>query len=654
METVKTTRKETSKNSGKRVSVSVLEARLARAVRPKDQLWATIRLAEGLLGTGVAQTERAFALFTESAQLAEDIHDRRGVAAAIRGLGSYQLHRSNLPAALELLEQALPIAEQTGYAECEMMVLRDMGNVHLRQNRQDLALKALQKCAELAERIGNQRVQAATLDQMGSLLYNLGQFQEALDCYTKSLALLERTGTPRDQAITLRSMSKDFRSLGKYVEALSALERSSQLSHAGQDGANEALCQSDIGLIYFEIGDYPKALSYFFTSIKILERIVASVGVKANLANAYGNVMEVYLRSGNTEQATDFGEKALAIFEEVGDKYRQAGMFGELGEYYLEQGLHTRALQMLSRSLELSREIGSKYHETMALTALARLDVTLGNYAASEKLFQEALAITSETGDPDRAVVALLGLGALFNKWGQLDRALPFLERAITVAEEIHSRDYEQQAQQMLAETLETREAEGDLQRALVHWKFASSIKEEILGLEKLKAVTELQIRSNIEKSENEKALLRKETEFKSHEIERMVMNLAEKTELIRSIDHRIKDIIKPWSPVERALFDKLLTDLEHDHSADGKQAMFNNEFQLVHREILQKLSKHHSTLTFTERKVCVLMKGGLSTKQMAVMLKVSTRAIEKHRLGIRKKMKLKPGVEIMTILERI
>ena len=133
-----------------------------------------------------------------------------------------------------------------------------------------------------------------------------------------------------------------------------------------------------------------------------------------------------------------------------------------------------------------------------------------------------------------------------------------------------------------------------------------------------------------------------------------MAMELAEKTERDRNISRRIKTIIKPWSENGKgetySQIYQLLSELEGDHSHGGNGAI-PNEFQLVHRDILKKLSKHYPSLTSMERKVCVLLREGLSTKQMADLLKASTRTIETHRYEIRKKMKIEPGMSLTTTL---
>jgi DNA-binding CsgD family transcriptional regulator len=152
-----------------------------------------------------------------------------------------------------------------------------------------------------------------------------------------------------------------------------------------------------------------------------------------------------------------------------------------------------------------------------------------------------------------------------------------------------------------------------------------------------------------------EKGRQEKESERKSQEIERKTMELAGKSEAIRSISRRIREIVRSRceenvAPHAFCEFDQLLLEIERNHISATTKRMFPREFQLVHNDILQKLSVDYPTLTLTERKICLLLREGLSIKEMALMLKVSTRAIEKHRYGIRKKMGLKPRTRLTTV----
>jgi tetratricopeptide (TPR) repeat protein/DNA-binding CsgD family transcriptional regulator len=634
----------------KEVSLSVLKARLKRTVRPKERLWAMLRLAEKLAAHEATHANQALLLFTEAEQLARDIQDRRGMAAAVHGAGYCQFLLSNLFAALESFERALPIAEETGDAEREILILRDMGSSYMGQRHPDLALATLQKCAELAELIGNVRVQASAFDLIGILFRNFDRYHESLEYLAKGLLLLDGTAWARDQAIILLHMGNVLHALGRNAEALSALKQSSQLGRAAEDHRIEGICQGMIGIVYSDLGDYPNALSLFLVSATILEQ----VGDKLNLAKTYANIVNLNLQLGNTEQMISLAGKALVMFEEIGDKRGQTTLYGNLGRYYLDRGQVVQAKRSLKQSLAIAQEIGSKGYEVATLTQMAEMEAGLGKFTVAEKLYRKALIIASSGDDQNRTVAILLGLGALFNKRSEPGQAIPILERAIAIAVEIYSIRYEQEAHQGLVEAFETI---GDIKRALKHSKLASNIKEEILGIEKQKAIIQLQVRSDIERSEMEKALLQKEAEFKSQESERMMMHLAEKTELIRTVRRRIRKIVGEGAEgiVDDAgtlhAFDELLSELGSDHSAGRRRTIFNDEFQQVHRELLSKLTQSYPSLTITERKICVLLAEGFSIKQMSEILKVAHHTVEIHRHAVRKKMKLGRGASLNTVL---
>ena len=626
-------------------SISVLEARLKRAVHPKTRLWAMIRLAETLVDKDAREGQRALSLFSEAERLAESVSDKRGIAAAIYGAGHSQLSLYNFAAALTLLKRALPIAEKNSYAECEVLILLDMGQICWRQGHNNLALEILKKCMGFAELIGNTRLQASALDQMGATLVSLGRFHEALECHAKSLSLLERSGLTHNQAITLIYMSDPLSVLGEYSQSLSVLERSLQLCQINRDSRTEGFCLNNIGAIYSQLGDYKNA----FSSLSPAEKLLESTGDKLNLANVCANLMLAYWQFGNTEQATNYGEKSLRIFEEIGYKRGQILMLVNFSEYYFDRGHEELGMRQLKRALIFSRKIGSKDYEFEALIVLAKRESNLGNFLSSEKLLQDALDIASEIDDPNRLIMVFLVLGNLFNKQHQPDRALPPIERAIAIAEKIHLRRHELNAHQMLAETLEEKR---DFKEALKHWKVASTIREEILGMEKQKAITAIQIREAIDKAEREKKLLKKEVKSKSQEVGRIALELTERTELIRSISVRIKKIISPLPAknisVPRSFLETMYSDI--NRTLESKRSI-PAEFQIAYRDLLRKLTHRFPTLSTTECRVCILLRNGLSTKEIADMLKVTPRAIDRHRLSIRKKMQVKRAVNLSTFL---
>ena len=87
---------------------------------------------------------------------------------------------------------------------------------------------------------------------------------------------------------------------------------------------------------------------------------------------------------------------------------------------------------------------------------------------------------------------------------------------------------------------------------------------------------------------------------LKSREVERMPMDLTEKSQLMRNVNRRVKEITNLTDGTNctvRPRLNELLSVL--GHSLGERKKIIPHEFQLVHREVLQKLSKEYPTLTY-------------------------------------------------------
>ncbi len=71
-------------------------------------------------------------------------------------------------------------------------------------------------------------------------------------------------------------------------------------------------------------------------------------------------------------------------------------------------------------------------------------------------------------------------------------------------------------------------------------------------------------------------------------------------------------------------------------------------------RSLGRILRTDYPDLSEAERKVCVLTRNGLKTKEIAEFLGVSVRTIETHRYRIRKKLEMKKGENLRGFLDRL
>ena len=100
-----------------------------------------------------------------------------------------------------------------------------------------------------------------------------------------------------------------------------------------------------------------------------------------------------------------------------------------------------------------------------------------------------------------------------------------------------------------------------------------------------------------------------------------------------------------------RPLLKKLVPMIQQSIGSDEEWSAFEQQFQQVHPEFVEALLARAPELTQAELRVAALLRINMSTKDIAALLSVTTRAVEKHRLNMRRKLALDAESNLPTFL---
>jgi diguanylate cyclase (GGDEF)-like protein len=190
-------------------------------------------------------------------------------------------------------------------------------------------------------------------------------------------------------------------------------------------------------------------------------------GLEAGVLTCEGTIRET---AGDTTQARDLYERAVAVATATADKEMLAGALfssgylrGVQGEYaagltdlkraqavyeeinlpdhaltalnaiailYNRMSDYAQAIHIYERALKAQRDAGMRREQAVTLHNLGRAHENLLEWDASEQAFQESLAISRELKYARGEAYALRGLGAVANAKGDPQGALTTLERA--------------------------------------------------------------------------------------------------------------------------------------------------------------------------------------------------------------------------------
>ena len=176
-------------------------------------------------------------------------------------------------------------------------------------------------------------------------------------------------------------------------------------------------------------------------------------------------------------------------------------------------------------------------------------------------------------------------------------------------------------------------------------------IIEEISEKEINKRETELvnvskKSEEEIMKLRNEK--LRAEINHKNKELATSTLHLLNKNKLLSEIKTKLATTAKVkemeiYQKEVKSILGEIDKNIEHD--TDWEQFEFH--FDLVHGDFSSRIRQAYPTLSPQDMKIAAYLRMNLSTKEIAQLLNISLRGVEKARYRLRKKLELERQVNL-------
>lgn len=148
---------------------------------------------------------------------------------------------------------------------------------------------------------------------------------------------------------------------------------------------------------------------------------------------------------------------------------------------------------------------------------------------------------------------------------------------------------------------------------------------------------------------ENDKA--KNDLRNKSQELSNFLLSEASRKEWNDEVLTDIRRIIDYINAERYTEARNKLQSLQGRLSRNGEKSIewkrFEENFDIVNNQFISRLSKHYPWMSKQERRLCVYIHIGLSSKEIAPLLNISTRAVEMMRYRIRNKMQIVSSVSL-------
>ncbi len=290
--------------------------------------------------------------------------------------------------------------------------------------------------------------------------------------------------------------------------ALKLITEATDLSLKSKSLHYISLSLEQLGNFYFHNENYEKATPCYLNCLQIEEKLgdeIRFAKMNLNLGRIY-NYMEI------TEKSIDFLQKALEIFQEHNDTLNTTLTFESLGSIYFNRNFWeqtTRAqkdenydlsVAFYRKAEELANLTGDKVRRANILQGISSVYNRTGKSENALENILETLSIYKDLNDSERISDALFALGITYDKLGQHDDAIKYLNEALEMGKKVNMGGVH-----WIYESLaEANYNAGNYKLSRdMYVKFINT-RDSVLNLEKSHQILELETKYQTEKKQSE------------------------------------------------------------------------------------------------------------------------------------------------------
>jgi len=547
------------------------------------------------------------------------------LAAGTRVQGGANLYLGNNKAALSFYEKAFEIDSRISNSKGVIKDYRGIALCYGELREFEKNTEFLKKALTIAQESKEESQVIDIKESMGVAFFYQKQYLNAVEAYTEAIQLSKKLGDSSKLISIYINLGAVYADIEKLDLAINVLLEGSDLASKSDNVIAEAIFFSTIAGVYYKQNNYDSAIEYYEKSIELFQKNQFNKGVaysKMGLAMLYEDTKQMDEAIINVEEAYTY---ANAIEDYV------------ILAYY--HALYTRI----------------KFEDDNYLGALIQSDSALVYVRKSKDLVIE------------QTVLELRYM--TFEKLNQSDSALYYFKYYTVIKDSINNADNISKIENIeLSRVLENKKNESEIRKQ----KLALSQEKErstkiqlylvvllsiiilmlLLGfffyrMKKLKHEKELiEKKKSLEQAKQklDSLKLEKEISHKNNRIKELAFTINKKNDLLLEFSN---EAVFNDNKVLLKKFNRLIDSAE-------ERSFFNEEIAQASFEFQRQLKALYPNVTENDLKLASMLKIGLSSKEMAALLSISSSSVDVARSRLRKKLNLSKGNNLLDFLNEL
>ncbi len=339
------------------------------------------------------------------------------------------------------------------------------------------------------------------------------------------------------------------------------------------------------------------------------------------------NIAVLKMRAKKYDEAIGFYKNAIELVEKTKDKTNVSMLRSNLGRSYQYVGQFEKAAQLFTTASEELRAAGQLDAAAYNLERLAQLQSETGNFKLSLRYYLDSKALRD----------------SFLEK-----QSHDFVQKLAAAQNESRLAQLAVRQKNIRLTVVISSAAVAFIALTLFFWFFRLRQKQKLLAGER--KLIDLQEKEKVKDLE----LARLELAIGQKRLDETSSKLAEKTNLVEELtailaQHRAFGVAASRE-VERSLTN--LYGMQILTNDDWK--IFRNQFEQTNPGIIQQIKNHFPEISDAELRLVLLLKMGIRSKEIGVMLGISTDSVSKTRHRLRRRLGLGESEKLEEFIQQI
>lgn len=338
---------------------------------------------------------------------------------------------------------------------------------------------------------------------------------------SEALEIWETENDAKNAFYSLLFTSNAYSNKGDYEKALGVLIDADKKYGDDLNSKYAAQLNLHLGMAYKAMNLFEKALRHQLIALKKLSSLGKNdnqAGVKMLEMNIEKSIGDLFNRFENYEKALTHYDKALDLSIETSDSLIMAYIYNSIGIAYEQQKNFTPAIENYINAMNILERLGHKRAIGNIKVNISLLYYFKEEYPSALKFAREALMILENSPNRYALAINLSTIGRIYLKMNMADIAIDYIKKSYQMAVDNGYIDLISDSYDFLGQYHALKE---NFEKAYIYNRKYVQYKDSIYNIELASKITEIQIRFETEKKEQEIELLTKDAEIKDLKLRR-------------------------------------------------------------------------------------------------------------------------------------